>query len=179
MLAMQYEFVLPADYEMQRVRDRIRAKGSLFDDLPGLIFKAFTLCDVKQDAPVNRYAPFYLWKDGGSALAFLSGPLFAAVSGAFGRPAVSIGPVSAIRLSPTVLNMKSALRRQIVLDKPAELGGGLRSTALTDLGAMSWLDAARWTETVIEFDASVVDREAVLFEVEYLARGNSWTSVQP
>ncbi len=90
MLAMQYEFVLPTDYEMQRVRDRIRAKGNLFDEFPGLIFKAFALSDVKRAAPVNRYAPFYVWQDRVSALAFLSGSLFAAVSGAFGQAAVSV-----------------------------------------------------------------------------------------
>ena len=112
MLAMQYEFVLPAGYEMQRVRDRIQAKGNLFDDLPGLIFKAFALSDIKRAAPVNRYAPFYVWQDSASALSFLSGPLFAAVSGAFGQPAVSVGPVSAVRHLPAALKMKSAFRRQ-------------------------------------------------------------------
>ena len=177
MLAMQYEFVLPADYEMQRIRDRIRAKGNLFDNFPGLVFKAFALCDVKTDAPVNRYAPFYVWRDSASALAFLSGPLFAAVSAAFGQPAVSVGPVSATRHLPTAANMKSALRRHAVLEKPADLGGNLSSGTSVGPGAVSWLDAQRWTETVIEFDAPVAEGTGIRYEIEYLARGQDWMSM--
>ena len=174
MFAMQYEFVLPADYEMQRIRDRIQAKGKLFDDLPGLVFKIFALSDMSHRAPDNRYAPFYVWQDSASALAFLSGPLFAAVLAAFGRPAVSLGPMSAARHLSTAAEMKTAFRRHVVLQKPAGLGGSLEQNTPPELGAVSWLDAARWTETVIEFAAPDAAREGVIFEIDYFARGQAW-----
>lgn len=38
-VAMQYSFVLPADYDMNIIKQRIASKGHLLDDFPGLIFK--------------------------------------------------------------------------------------------------------------------------------------------
>ena len=67
---MKYEFVLPADYEMQGIRDRIQAKGRLFDNCPRIVFKAFALWTetvIEFDAPAVeqtgvRYEIEYLAK---------------------------------------------------------------------------------------------------------------------
>lgn len=91
MIAMQYRFVLPADYDMAIIRKRIADKGHLLDGFPGLGFKAY-LHGAKDDPELpgreNRYAPFYLWRDAEGMNAFLAGEGFAALVQAFGRPAV-------------------------------------------------------------------------------------------
>ncbi|SEO38622.1 protein of unknown function [Duganella sp. CF517] len=87
MIAMQYSFVLPADYDMAIVRERIAAKGPLLDDLPGLAFKAYLYAQHGESSE-NLYAPFYLWRDGESMHGFLNGPGFAGVARAFGWPSV-------------------------------------------------------------------------------------------
>lgn len=87
MIAMQYSFVLPADYDMAIVRERIATKGPLLDDLPGLVFKAY-LYGEHGESPENLYAPFYLWRDEESMHGFLNGPGFAGVARAFGWPSV-------------------------------------------------------------------------------------------
>jgi hypothetical protein len=87
MIAMQYSFVLPADYDMGIVRERIATKGALLDNLPGLVFKAYLHAD-HDDGVENLYAPFYLWQDEEAMHGFLNGPPFAAVSQAFGWPSV-------------------------------------------------------------------------------------------
>jgi heme-degrading monooxygenase HmoA len=84
MIAMQYSFVLPADYDMALVRERIATKGPLLDDLPGLVFKAY----LHADEPEHTYAPFYLWRDEEAMHGFLNGPAFAGVARAFGWPSV-------------------------------------------------------------------------------------------
>lgn len=84
MMAMQYSFVLPADYDMAVVRERIAVKGPLLDDLPGLVFKAY----LHAQAPEQTYAPFYLWRDAEAMHGFLNGPAFAGVARAFGWPSV-------------------------------------------------------------------------------------------
>jgi hypothetical protein len=38
MLAMQYSFTLPADYDMAIIYNRIREKGHLLDDFPNVRF---------------------------------------------------------------------------------------------------------------------------------------------
>ena len=87
MIAMQYSFVLPADYDMAIVRERIATKGPLLDDLPGLAFKAYLYADSGAPAE-NLYAPFYLWRDEESMHGFLNGAGFAGVARAFGWPSV-------------------------------------------------------------------------------------------
>lgn len=87
MIAMQYSFVLPADYDMAIVRERIAIKGPLLDDLPGLVFKAYLHAERGSSAE-NLYAPFYLWRDEESMHGFLNGAGFAGVARAFGWPSV-------------------------------------------------------------------------------------------
>ncbi|ASA56491.1 DUF4865 family protein [Vibrio gazogenes] len=91
MIAMQYKFVLPADYDMTRIERRITEKGYLLDDWPGLVFKAYLY--ARQDAPlyhspVNSYAPFYVWQDHHAMMAFLNSEGFKALCEQFGRPKV-------------------------------------------------------------------------------------------
>lgn len=66
MLAMQYSFTLPADYDMSIIRQRIATKGHLMDGFPLLVFKAFLQAsrDVgRRHAFENLYAPFYMLSD--------------------------------------------------------------------------------------------------------------------
>lgn len=88
MIAMQYGFVLPADYDMAIVRERIATRGPLLDDLPGLVFKAYLHAERPISAE-NLYAPFYLWQDEESMHGFLNGAGFAGVARAFGWPTVN------------------------------------------------------------------------------------------
>lgn len=91
MIAMQYNFTLPADYDMDIVRQRIASKGHMLDDFPGLAFKAYLHASKDSIATAsgqNVYAPFYLWHDNEGMNNFLCGDGFKAVSHAFGWPAV-------------------------------------------------------------------------------------------
>lgn len=86
MIAMQYRFVLPADYDIGIVRERIATRGPALDGLPGLVFKAY----LYSGAPEQSYAPFYLWRDEEAMHDFLNGPAFAGVARAFGWPSVAL-----------------------------------------------------------------------------------------
>lgn len=113
MIAMQYSFVLPADYDMAIIDKRIRDKGHLFDGFPHLRFKAF-LSARRQggDFPstANLYAPFYLWDEPEGISDFLSGPGFAAVTQSFGWPEVTSGRCGT-RSLPTRRWAKRNMRR--------------------------------------------------------------------
>lgn len=89
MQLMQYEITLPADYDLQIIRDRVATRGSATDQLPGLGVKAYLVRERGQDgSPVNQYAPFYLWADPAGMREFLFGPAFMGLCRDFGRPAV-------------------------------------------------------------------------------------------
>ena len=63
MYAMQYQVGLPADYNMQIIRDRVRKTGHLMDGFAGLEFKAYLIREKSKGAGRNVYAPFYVWRN--------------------------------------------------------------------------------------------------------------------
>ena len=87
MIAMQYSFSLPADYDMEIIDRRIRDKGPAMDGFPHLGFKAFLSARRGEfGSRENLYAPFYLWHQPEGASDFICDPGFAALTNAFGRP---------------------------------------------------------------------------------------------
>jgi hypothetical protein len=86
---MQYEIVLPADYDMGIIEDRVATRARATDDFPGLGLKAYAVRRRgRRGSPVNAYAPFYSWADSAGLVEFLQGP-FRAIVDDFGRPAVN------------------------------------------------------------------------------------------
>jgi hypothetical protein len=116
MLAMQYSFTLPADYDMAIIRQRIATKGHLFNNFPHLAFKTFLYACRSGGSAKSRqnlYAPFYLWHDPAGLNAFLCGSGFAALKQAFGRPAVTIWSVWHAELA-SVFDTATVATREIV-----------------------------------------------------------------
>lgn len=89
MFAMQYSHRLPADYDMQIIRQRAARRGPLWDDTQGLGLKAFVSQERgRHGATGHVYASVYLWLDSSAAASFLMGERFQAVIDSFGRPRV-------------------------------------------------------------------------------------------
>jgi hypothetical protein len=89
MYAMQYEFNLPADYDMGIIRRRVALRGTVLDEFPGLGLKAYLVRDRPDGSTVNQYAPFYLWNDPEAMGRFLwGGGHFTKVCMSYGRPPV-------------------------------------------------------------------------------------------
>jgi Domain of unknown function (DUF4865) len=85
MLAMQYTFNLPDDYDMALIRARVAERGHLFDEMDGLCQKAFLISERHvEPAQGNMYAPFYVWHDVRAMQTFLLGDKFKAVTAASG-----------------------------------------------------------------------------------------------
>jgi hypothetical protein len=96
MIAMQYSFTLPADYDMTIVERRVQEKGSALDDHKPLAFKAYLIAckgDTVTQSHENLYAPFYLWHDNEGMGDFLCGKGFLGLVNSFGWPAVRTWPL--------------------------------------------------------------------------------------
>ncbi|WNJ93965.1 DUF4865 family protein [Bosea sp. 685] len=156
MIAMQYSFVLPADYDMTVIDRRIRDKGPLLDGFPRLRFKAY-LSARKHDngftSADNLYAPFYLWDQPEGLDAFLTGPGFAAVSRDFGWPMVRTWVVWHAALEPDLGEARFATREILPILPHSDLAS-LRTDAVTDaqaavrggaLAAVAAFDPTGWT----------------------------------
>jgi uncharacterized protein DUF4865 len=110
MYAMQYEISLPADYDMSIIRERVATRGHALDDFPGLGVKAYL---IREGAPVNQYAPFYLWNSVAGMNRFLwGGGGFQGIVADFGRPAVRHWAGVAFEVGPARASVPRAATRR-------------------------------------------------------------------
>lgn len=64
MIAMQYKISLPSDYDMSKIRRRIKENGYRTDGFPDLLFKAYLVAEKGVHGSLhNEYAPLYFWKN--------------------------------------------------------------------------------------------------------------------
>lgn len=108
MIAMQYSFTLPANYDMDIIRERIVTNGPLTDGLPGLVQKGFLMNEKGKGlanfvASNNEYAPFYVWQTEEAMRDFLLSSRFEKLSQDFGRPVVQTWPIVEFDTSSTRL----------------------------------------------------------------------------
>lgn len=124
MIAMQYTFVLPADYDMTLIEQRITEKGHLLNGWPGLVFKAYLY--ARKDAtnyhsPVNCYAPLYVWQDHHAMMAFLNSAEFKALCEHFGRPQVKTWFIDTPPTPPNEHHLFAAITHDA--SQPADIQG--------------------------------------------------------
>lgn len=89
MIAMQYAIDLPADYDMEIVRRRVRDNGNGTDGFNGLEMKAYLIAEKgKYGNARNQYAPFYVWRTVEGMNEFLLRGPFNNILQSFGSPQV-------------------------------------------------------------------------------------------
>lgn len=156
MIAMQYNFVLPADYDMNIIRQRIASKGHLLDDFPNLRFKAYLSADRSRPGLPTRdnlYAPFYLWQNNEGMNAFLGSDGFAGATQAFGWPSIRTWSVWHTSLSPDLSKAVYATREITAIPAYTHLDElrRMESDAAQEqisrgaLGAVTAFEPTHWT----------------------------------
>jgi len=132
MIAMQYSFTLPADYDMAIVRQRIADKGHTLDHFDGLLLKSYLHAARGNESEESLYAPFYLWRDSAAMQRFLGSDGFANLTKAFGWPSIRVWPVWDAYLSPEARHAHVATR-DIQAIVPYSKLDGLREQQRTQL----------------------------------------------
>jgi Domain of unknown function (DUF4865) len=122
MLAMQYNFTLPADFDMDVIRKRVAAKGPLVEGFPGLGFKAFLYARRGEHGPENLYAPFYLWEDNVAMNRLLGTEVFQGVSSAFGWPSVKMYSVIHAQKTAALKEARHFSREILAIAPHTDLG---------------------------------------------------------
>jgi hypothetical protein len=186
MLAMQYSFTLPADYDMSVIRARIGNNGHLMDGYPLLGFKAFLYAQrdpLRVTSVENLYAPFYLWNNPEGMNQFLASSGFCALTNAFGWPVVKTWSVWRAEQLPSLEGASCATRellpiapfsslaelRQAETARVAadiELHGALAAVVGFDPSSWSLVRLRLWPQYQDDFDRQGVQ----VYQVGYLAR---------
>ncbi|MES2939847.1 MAG: DUF4865 family protein [Pseudomonadota bacterium] len=169
MIAMQYSFALPADYDMAIVERRVADKGHALDGHAPLVLKAYNATrrgDAATASSENLYAPFYLWKDTAGMNDFLCGPGFAGLVASFGWPVVRHWPlVLADAMAPDARGAAFAVRQVE------------RIAAFSDLGALREREARAAGEALEQ--GALVAVAAFEPATWSLVRFRAWPSAQP
>ncbi|MBR9884340.1 MAG: DUF4865 family protein [Oceanospirillales bacterium] len=189
MISMQYRFVLPSDYDMGIIRARIRDKGHLLDHFPGLLFKAYLFADTQDDkntAPLNLYAPFYLWQESEGMKRFLFSDGFSGLQHAFGRPRVKSWTPFTCAYKPALQGARYAARTVLNVAPSVSLEALEREeTAYVQtqieqqgvLACISAFDPDRWVVmrfSMYEADAlEIAGADTELYQVGYVAPGGA------
>ncbi|MDQ0473730.1 DUF4865 family protein [Labrys wisconsinensis] len=155
MIAMQYSFTLPADYDMAIVERRIVEKGPMLDGFPGLAFKAYLSARAGDaGSRENLYAPFYLWEKDEGLSDFLTGEGFVGLTRSFGWPTVRTWIAWQASLSGHLAEAAFATREILATEPHAPLGAIRRSesaAAAADvesggaLAAVAGFEPTTWT----------------------------------
>jgi len=175
MFAMQYAHRLPADYDLQIIRQRAAERGPLWDATPGLLFKAFVLQQAGRHAATgNLYASVYLWADPAAAVEFVASERFDSVIRSFGRPPIETWlPVQALRgpaRQALTLYREEQAADPAVLASEAERNHAIAARADT-VAVWTVLDLHSWRRVRFTLSAAEPDaRDAQqTYEVLHLA----------
>ncbi|EGD03857.1 hypothetical protein B1M_14376, partial [Burkholderia sp. TJI49] len=91
MLTASYVHRLPADYDLDIIRARVRERGRRWDDAPELLFKGFLLREAgRYGATENAYASLYLWRDDRAFAQFVTDGRYRVVTDSFGRAPIEV-----------------------------------------------------------------------------------------
>jgi hypothetical protein len=139
MYAMHYEIGLPADYDMEIIRKRVRERGHLTDEFKGLGLKAYLISERgKAGSTLNQYSPFYLWRDTRGMNEFLwEGRGFQGIVESFGRQTVQTWSGIACRRGPASGDGPLfATRERIAIPQEADLSQAARD-AVAEVDALA------------------------------------------
>ncbi|CAI9403591.1 hypothetical protein ANOBCDAF_04449 [Pleomorphomonas sp. T1.2MG-36] len=182
MIAMQYGFTLPADYDMSIIDRRIRDKGPLLDGFPRLVFKAYLAARIKDDgfeSAENLYAPFYLWDEPEGIDAFLSSPGFAALTADFGWPSVATWLVWDAQLAGDLKAARYASREIATIPPHANLAD-IRDAAIAEsrsrtgaLATVTGFDPTAWRSIRLSLWSALpaTSQNAQIYTVGHVALG--------
>ncbi|MBR7980506.1 DUF4865 family protein [Burkholderia cenocepacia] len=181
MLTAYYVHRLPADYDLDIIRNRVRERGGLWDDTPDLLFKGFLLREAgRHGATENGYASFYLWRNEQAFARFVTDGRYRVVTDSFGRAPIDTqvaldarkGSASTGRFArletieiPADADLDAALAREIARNREVAARQGVVAAAVS-------LDPLRWRLTRALVTEHEPDHGGVgtVYQVLHLAR---------
>lgn len=181
MFIKQYLYRLPVDYDMARIRDRIAARAPLWNDVPGLVFKAFATQECgHHGAGANCYASIYLWRHEEAALNFVFSERFQNVVDTFGRPDVETWMAVDARSGPSQ-HPAFLCREDYDVSRGSSLAAFrdaerkrniVTAAAPQTFAAMVGLNLDQWrlARFVLASEPLPVNERGLAFEIAYLAQ---------
>ncbi|RCS23622.1 DUF4865 family protein [Phyllobacterium salinisoli] len=179
MFMKQYIHRLPADYDMNRIRERAAILGPRWDGTQGLGFKAFiTQQRQAHGAPGNSYSSLYLWLDDEAVADFITSDRFQAVIDGFGRPQIETWIPLDIHLgraetARSVYREDLDIGRDLAGLKPRETArNNILARHADTLAAITALDLSTWrlSRFLLSAEKARTPETGSAYEVLHLAK---------
>ncbi len=92
MIAMQYKIILPSDYDMNIIKNRVKNNGYKTDGFEDLKFKLYLISEKGINNNLqNSYCPLYLWESNKGLNKFLFTGFYDNIITSFGWQKVNVG----------------------------------------------------------------------------------------
>lgn len=92
MIATQYKIILPSNYDMNIIKDRVKNNGYKTDAFEDLKFKLYLITEKGENNNLqNSYCPLYIWKDSNGLNKFLFNGFYDNIITSFGWQQVNVG----------------------------------------------------------------------------------------
>ncbi|EJR55955.1 hypothetical protein IIM_01047 [Bacillus cereus VD107] len=100
MIGMQYKVILPKDYDIGIIRQRVKNNGYKTDDFQDLKFKAYLITEAGENENLfNCYAPLYIWNNHEGMNRFIFDGYYDNILDSFGWQQINIGVPLVVNLS--------------------------------------------------------------------------------
>ncbi|KZE39657.1 Petrobactin biosynthesis protein AsbA [Brevibacillus parabrevis] len=107
MIGMQYKVILPKDYDMKIIRQRVKQNGYKTDGFQGLNFKAYLITEAGKNKNLyNSYAPLYIWNNHEGMNKFIFDGFYDNILESFGWQQINIGVPLSINLDKDFNNSR-------------------------------------------------------------------------
>lgn len=182
MIIAHYAHRLPANYDIGTIRERAKARGVVWDDVPELYFKAFLLRERGQHGAIaSSYSSLYLWRQDAAFRDFLVSGRYGIVTDSFGRAEIRtwfaldacLGSATEARfayLEEIGIPLDADLGRTFAqeIERNGDSGRGAGAVA-----AIVGIDTRAWTLTRLRLSTetpSAGHQDCVAYEILHLAR---------
>lgn len=181
MIIAHYAHRLPANYDIGIIRDRAKARGSLWDAVPELYFKGFLLRERgRYGAIANNYSSLYLWRADDALRDLVASKRFDSVTDSFGRPQIETRLVLDARKGRTEA-ARFAYMDEVDTPLDADLTATFadeiernreRAKAPGTLAAAVGVDLRNWKLTRLQLSERAADAAEgrTAYEILYLAK---------
>lgn len=181
MIGMQYKVILPSNYDMNVIRERVKNNGFKMDGFQDLKWKMYLIAEKDKNGSLqNEYAPLYLWEKHDGMNKFLFEGFYDNIVNSFGWQQVNIGVPIVDTTSENIKNAKFAVEFTYEIEPRLSLQGvaaemkGQEVELEGALASITIYNPDKWKYTKIYFldrvEAEFSDRGKV-YEILYVSQG--------
>ena len=182
MVGMQYKIILPKDYDMNIIRDRVLKNGSKTDSFPGLLFKFYLITEKDKYKNIyNAYTPLYLWDKTEGMNQFIFNGFYDNILESFGWQKINIGIPLNVKINANLSKSKFAIELTGCIEETQKLNSTIFNIFKNNLleksiGEFLIYNPDKWAYSQFYFYEEIDDefyamKNIKIYEILHISKG--------